>query len=302
MRMIVPVLLLIFPLAPKAQENKNLGLYQDSLQLLQTRLYRAKDDADKLKINSTFILTLEKALSEKSSFDFPFDSLKEIGRLTSPDKKFRLYNWNVPMKDGTHQYFGFLQAYNEKSKSYQLYRLTDKSAENKNPDNYSSDHTRWYGMLYYKIIVNKHKKKTYYTLLAWDGNDRLSTKKIIDVLVFDSRGFPKFGETVFEAGKKTAKRIVFEFSAQTSMSLRYDDKSGMIVFSHLAPPDPSLNGQPVYYGPDGSFDAFEFKKGKWIFKSDVDARNPETPFDKPSKSEKDRGYKDPGGGQPPKKN
>ena len=47
----------------------------------------------------------------------------------------------------------------------------------------------------------------------------------------------------------------------------------MIVFDHLSPRSDSQKGQFQYYGPDMSFDAFVFEKGKWTYKKDVDARN-----------------------------
>ena len=47
----------------------------------------------------------------------------------------------------------------------------------------------------------------------------------------------------------------------------------------------SFEGQYQFYGPDLSYDGFEFKNGKWLYIKDVDARN--------SKSEKDKTYTNP---------
>lgn len=102
---------------------------------------------------------------------FPFDSLKkDIGILTSPDNKFRIINWNVEKSDGTHQYYGFIQekylVAKKKIESVLLFPLIDKSTEIRNPENTVSDNKKWFGMLYYKIIPVKSKKKTYYTLIS----------------------------------------------------------------------------------------------------------------------------------------
>ena len=35
----------------------------------------------------------------------------------------------------------------------------------------------WYGALYYKIISPKKKYNKYYTMFAWDGNSKKSSKK-----------------------------------------------------------------------------------------------------------------------------
>jgi len=285
-------LIIINTVTAGARDNRDLFLtMQDSLKTLQNQLYKAKTDEDKLSINKQFIATFKRALNTENSFNFSFDSLDQIGKLVSPDKKFRIYNWDLQMKDGTQQYFGFIQHYNLKTKKYELFDLTDRSTETKNPENSVSDNNKWFGMLYYKIIQKKYKKKTYYTLLALDYNDKLTSKKIIDVLSFDSKGVPKFGESVFEVGKKTQKRIIMEYSSRATVSLKYNEDDDLIIFDHLSPSQPSLEGQYTYYGPDGSFDAFEFKKGKWIYIKDIDARN--------GSNQSDKFYKNPSGGTAP---
>lgn len=268
-------------------DNKSvLAQYQDTLHKLQPKMFKATNsDADKMAANNEFIITLERALKDEKSFQFPFDSLKGIGVLTSEDKKLRIYNWNIQKQDGTHEYFGFMQYNHPKLKKTILYKLNDKSSEIKNPDNSILDNNKWFGCLYYKIIVKKVKKNVYYYLLGWDGNDKASQKKIIDVAQFDNKGSVKFGADVFNYGKKFPKRIIFEFTQEATMSVKYDDRNDMIIFEHLSPRNSVLKGQYQFYGPDGSFDAFEYEKGNWTLIEDVDARNP--------KSYKDRQYKAP---------
>jgi hypothetical protein len=215
----------------------------------------------------------------------------------SADDKFRLINWNLEKSDGSQEYFGFIQEnYTEVIKkglfkkiridSMQLYSLSDKSAEIKNPDNAITDHKKWFGMLYQdRVIIKKTKSKTYYTLLGWDGNDRFSQKKIIDVLTFDNKGVPHFGADIFNYMKKYPKRIIFEYSATCSMSLRYNSRKDSIVFGHLAPIKPQFEGQYQYYCCDMSFDGFGFKKGKWNYGPDINAVN--------DKDENDKLYHDP---------
>ena len=60
-----------------------------------------------------------------------------------------------------------------------------------------------------------------------------------------------FGKDVFRIPKKSPKRIMFEFSSEVNMSIKYNEKSGQIVVSHLSPKDGSsfLEGQYQYYGP-----------------------------------------------------
>lgn len=298
MRTLFPFILVLSFSAATAQKGTmsdkpagdgRLTQLQDSLKKLEPLIFRSRTDEQKYDANKRYITLLEEALSYKGSFDFPFDSLKGIARLTSPDNKFRILNWNLPRNDGTFEYFGFIQSYSKKDKAYRFFRLTDRSDEITNAPNTVGTPDKWYGMLYYRIIQTKHRKKTYYTLLGWDGNDNVSRKKIIDVVSFGTDGVPKFGDGIFTYEKKFPKRVIFEYAPDAVMTLNYaeatkqfEDKSvtsEMIIFSHLMPSHPALEGQYQFYVTDGSFDAFMFKDGKWEYVKDVDARNPKSKTD-----------------------
>lgn len=280
----------------KDAENLQLNIYNDSLKVTIKKLYSAETDIERRKHNLQLNNIFNDALSLPNSFSYPFDSLNDIARLMSPDETFRIINWNVPNDDGTQSYYGFIQkkqiniikrgAFKKKSKeTFLLFPLTDRSATVKKGETYISDNKKWFGMLYYKVIPKKAKNKTYYTLLAWDGNDQLSTKKIIDVLTFTRNGTPRFGAYLFNMNKMHQKRVIFEYSNDCSMSLRYDTKKDSIIFDHLIPSQPLLEGQYQYYCPDLGCDGFGFKRGRWNFGADVNATN--------EKNDRDKYYVDP---------
>jgi hypothetical protein len=104
-------------------------------------------------------------------------------------------------------------------------------------------------------------------------------------LTFDKAGVPHFGADIFNFQKRYPKRVIFEYSATCSMSLKYSSKKDSIVFGHLAPIEPQLEGQFQYYCSDLSFDGFGFKKGKWNYGADVNAVN--------EKDDKDKFYGNP---------
>jgi hypothetical protein len=295
MKKIIFLILFLFSLRVAGQEglvNKHsLNLYNDTIKIICKKLYSSSKDADKKKYNQQLLTTFELALNTANSFDYSFDSLKDVELLMAPDKIFRIINWNVPYEDGTQEYFGFIQERyiqikkkglfkKEKTETIQLYPLIDKSAEIKNPDNFIGDNKKWFGMLYYKTIVKKTNNKTYYTLLGWDGNDKFSIKKIIDVLTFDNNGTPHFGADIFNMQKKNPKRVIFECAATCSMSLKYNTKKDSIVFDHLSPMEPQLEGQYQYYCSDMSYDGFGFKHGKWNYGMDLNITNDKTEMDK----------------------
>jgi hypothetical protein len=70
-------------------------------------------------------------------------------------------------------------------------------------------------------------------------------------------------------------RVVFEYSARVSMSLRYDAAKKRIVFDHLSPAKPSFEGNYEFYGPDFSYDAFAFIDNYWVLEENIDIRNRE---------------------------
>lgn len=260
---------LFFPFYPVSAQT----IGNDSLKLLRQSVIRSQNDSDRTRANETFVLALEKTLQSKVSYEMNFDSLEQVGTLRSPDNAFRIITWNLPFDDETHTYYCYIQTIHRKKKKYAVYKLTDKSAEISSPEKKILGKDNWYGVLYYRVIPFSQKKKTYYALLGWDGNNSLTRKKIIDVMYFDNNGEPKFGDDVFSVGKISNKRVIFEYSAQVVMSLKYHPERKQIVFDHLSPSQPEMEGMFQYYGPDFSYDAFELEKGRWIYKEDVDIRS-----------------------------
>jgi hypothetical protein len=279
-------------------EKKHFAQLEDSLQALELKVFYSKKIADRFEANKQFIACWASILKEERSIQYPFDSIKEVSRLLSPDKKFRIITWNIFKEDGTHAYFGFIQVNNSKitkkgwfkketSTQYEVYPLLDKSAGVKTPENYVSDPSKWFGMLYYDIIQSDDD---FYTLLGWDGNEKLTQRKFIDVLSFKADGTPVFGKDVFKIPGKFGKRVMFEYASEVAMSLKYNDGRHQIIFSHLAPNslDPILVGQYQYYGPDGSFDALTMKKGKWVYEPAIDIRKDKDKNDNVKKPEPDK--------------
>lgn len=254
----------------------------------------SKVEKERIETNKKFISQWDQIVNNPKILSYQFDSLKEVSILTPKDKKFKLITWNLYKDDGTHAFFGYLLVNNSKKikkgflkhetiESYEYFKLFDISVTVKNPETYIGQPSKWFGMLYYSLI----ECDGYYTLLGYDPNDKLVRRKFIDVLYFKPDGSPVFGKDVFKFPKKNPKRLMFEYSSDVSMSVKYNDKKNQIVYSHLAPRELGniLEGLPQYYGPDGSFDALTLKKDKWVTVEDVDARNDKNKNDKAKKPE-----------------
>ena len=211
-------------------------------------------------------------LKNSESLKYDFEKLTKISIQTSENKKVRIITWQIQFSSGVFSYFGFIQS-NANKNDILLYQLNDKSEEISNIENAVFTPEKWYGTLYYKIVTNKYKKDTYYTLLGWDGNDNLTNKKIIDVLYFDSNNNPVFGKPVFSYENKIQNRIIFEYGEQVKMLLNFDEDYKMIIWDHLAPSSPALKDKFQYYGPDFSYDGLKFNKGIWEFYPKITPKN-----------------------------
>ena len=258
-----------------------LKVYEDSMKSIQYIRIYARTDKEKDAANAQLVALMGKALLLHGSFSYPFDSLTTIGKVTSPDKQFRIITWDVPKSGSAFGYYGFIQSYNERKKAYDIFQLEDHTADIVNGKTSTCTPNKWIGMLYYKIIKQKDSKV--YTLLAWKGFNKVITHKIIEVLTFNTQGIPSFGKAIFTKlppiFKGNPKRIIFEYSAEVSMSLRYDESKNRIVFDHLAPIQEGLEGQYQYYGPSFQVDALYWKSGTWNYEANVDARNPNDKVD-----------------------
>ncbi|MDR2039160.1 MAG: hypothetical protein LBQ60_14660 [Bacteroidales bacterium] len=213
---------------------------------------------------------LAQTLTMPAAYKHKFDSLRLVGRLYAPRKKFLLFNWHHSFRDGSYRHFALIVIPGKKEPS-RVIRLTDLSDSIKRPENQTLGANEWLGTLYYKIIPKKKAKdkKKYYTLLGLDMNNLDTKKKMIEVMTFDENGNPWFGAPIIELNGWTKYRVVFEFSSAQSMYLEYNRRKRRIEFDHLAPLMPYLVGEYEYYEPDMYRDALKFKKGHWKHHKDI---------------------------------
>jgi len=251
--------------------SKLLLMYQDSLNHLGKKFINNETEMERMNANSQFIQTLVQALKISHSFSFPFDSVKTITIINSPDNKFRIISWHIAFDDGSYRFYGTIQI--NAGDQLKMFPLTDYSPYIKNPEDTVADNSKWFGAQYYKIIPVNTGTNLSYVLLGWKGYTDKSTKKVIEVLSFDRSGKPVLGMPIFDGNGKTRKRVVFEYSRQVSMLLKYETERHMIVFDNLAPPDKKQKGKFDLYGPDLSYNGYQLKDGRWHYIDNIDMRN-----------------------------
>jgi hypothetical protein len=263
---LLPILFTLITLSTQAQDLLDL---QMELKGIREKVMKSRSDAEKLELNREFTARMRQLAETEDYFDDQLDSIPKIGVVFSPDRGLKLIGWNVALEDQSFQYYTLLIK-NDK-KAYQVFFLNDKSDDLTQVERSQLNMNQWFGALYYEVIPFKHGGQKKYLLLAWDGHTAYSNKKVVEVLKFEE-GVPTFGDQVFGEPYSMNKRILFEYSSKAVMSMNYDDKLDMVVFDHLTPLQPNLEGMHEFYVPDLSFDGLEYRGGSWRYVEDVDFR------------------------------
>lgn len=250
--------------AQTISENQALRAYERELADLSFRIINDSSQEGRAQACFKFIPKLVEALKVPGSFNYPFDSLKTISIQTPPDRSFRIFTWQLRWGDGLFRHFGAIQMNSDSLMLYPLFDMSDSLAHSQtsvvNKDS-------WYGALYYNIYEHRHKKKTYYTLFGFDQNDLWSSKKLLEVLTFE-HGKPVFGAPIFQfedsTGKKTLlNRFIMEFRKDATTTLNYSADDKMIIYDHLVAPEERMADLKFTFLPDGTYEGFKLKSGKW---------------------------------------
>ncbi|MBR6041513.1 MAG: hypothetical protein IKP37_02600 [Paludibacteraceae bacterium] len=222
-------------------------------------------------------------LQNDSTFDYRFEELANMGKCYSDDKELRIYTWNYPLSDKTYGYGGFLQLKPNKKRTKQKVKPIPLKIKGNSytPGTGSRIGTdNWYGALYYNAIKAKKDGNEYYILLGWGGGDALTDFKVAETLKLSkNEKTATFGSvSPFKGAGKTSNRIVLQYNNEARVALNYDKDNKRIVMDHLSPSEPFYKGLYSYYGPDFTYDAYQFdkkSKGQWILIENIDAKNSE---------------------------
>jgi len=245
---------------------------ENKLLILLENLRKAENNTEKDAANKVFKAELYKTLDQTGSIDYTFSKLTTVGFIDSPDKQLRIVNYNVEQDDLSQKYFCFIIYADKRKKEQFVTELKDNSFGMPTQPTEILAADEWYGALYYKIIPISKGSKTIYTVLGWDYYSPSSQLKLIDAIYINGKTV-KLGSPIFKQGKETLKRVYFEHSKKTTMTLNYEDTRERIIFDHLSPESPNLKNYKSYYVPDMSYDAFTLEAGKWVLQEDVIGTN-----------------------------
>ena len=251
----------------KAQNSNYFVLSEKQLVTIYSDIFTEKPFNREMKANQ-FFDEFFAVVKHDSSFSFPFSGLQKIGKIYSSDQKICIYSWNIPIGIDDNIYYGIIQYYSKHDNKYIAIKLHNAQKQDQN-----ITAEEWPGALYYQIAETKNDGQIYYTLLGLNLNNALSNKKVIDVISIDDSDRFSFCEKMIENKGKLVDRLVFEYNEKAIMMLQYDKNKKMIVFDHLSPQRPSLEGNYQFYGPDFTYDGLKFEKGIWKYYSNINVTN-----------------------------
>jgi hypothetical protein len=272
MRKILILLFIVF-LNPWANGQEAFLNFETQLEPLFGRLNDNIQDDHKLALNDSVCRIIEKYAASDYAFSRRFDNLKYLGQITSPDSLLKIINWNLVLNDGINRYTCYFVKRNDTGSNL-IYKLSGSGIKSAVKTDTTYTQSDWYGALYYDLRPFVTKTGVCYIILGIDYNTQLITRKFIDVLAFQSTGEIIFGRKCFFNGKELKYREVFEYTSKAVMTLRFVSDSS-VVFSHLSRFSHGMPDFPGYYGPDQSYDAYNFSNGLWRLDPDIDIRNKE---------------------------
>jgi len=246
---------------------QNLVQKEDSLKYHGNIIVNGEFAEQRFRADSHFTRMLVRALQIPRSFYHPFDSVQTISKLYSPDSMFRIFTWQLSKDENTFRRHGAIQM-NTKDGSLKLYPLIDRSSLIINQADTITNNEWWIGAIYYKILLHKIVDRNYYTLLGYDENNRLSTRKIIEILSFDAMNRPVFGSNIFDFSmdktqKNTQSRYWIEYKKDAQASIKFDQELDLLIYDHLISETNEIDRKETYV-PDGDYEAFKWTNGKWL--------------------------------------
>lgn len=261
------LILLLLPLTAWSKPSPRLLALERQLAAVGFDLVECRSEKDRDSCLQRFNALMDTAIHMEGSWDLPFDSVRNVSKVMSPDKAFRIFTWSYRFDNDSFLIYGLIQ-FPEGSREEDVVYLKDSSHRfgEKDPVYKDLDPDNWYGALYYDIIVTKKKRQKYYTLLGYDPGSRAANTKVLEVLWFDKKDEINFGAPLFKvySNRSPQKRVIWHYSDKAAMMVRYEPKKDIIAFDNMIPTDKKAKGIYSLYLPDGTYDYFRLRRGMWI--------------------------------------
>ncbi|MDL2251321.1 hypothetical protein LJC12_00545 [Odoribacter sp. OttesenSCG-928-J03] len=225
------------------------SVVQDSVAVYMKRIAGQSNDSMRLVLSDKMVEYLEQM--QAGSYDTD-KSVKYLGYKKSPDADVELFSWSVPVHAENAYYSLF------KFKDNRNFLLKSVPGVNNHAPSF----------LFFDILPFKSKGEDYYVLFGWNSKKNMDMKAIY-IATFDDRSGIDFSAQLLTKGNLKSSSYTFQYAKESNLMLRHDKKGKRIIFDHLSPSEPRYEGLYGMYGPDGTYDAFLLKQGKWELTEDI---------------------------------
>ncbi|MFT5338152.1 MAG: hypothetical protein ACI9YL_002168 [Luteibaculaceae bacterium] len=268
------ILIPLFCFLYSPSKAQSLAVLADSLRVFRKQSVETENLDEALYWNEKVGTTLLRIFHYEASFEWDFSKVPSFGVIDSPDKYFRLFNWNLQKPNGDFLFFSQILVNPSKKAAKRVYTLNHKDSIYLDPERVSMDQDQWMGALYYEIIPQKVKNGKVYTLLGWMGTDGLTSSKVIETLSFRGQKL-RFGVPAIKVNRRSKKRLIFTYKKGVKMGLKWDQEEEHIVYDVLGPKEERFAEYREFYAPTFTFNSLVWEKGNWILNKDVDYQGPE---------------------------
>lgn len=253
-----------------AEQLHQLAQIDDSLGRLGGEILDEILPLNRLRADSQFTRTLVRGLRIPFSYYYPFDSVQTAPILYPADSSFRIITWHYTLNDADFRQRGVIQM-NTPDGSLKIFPLYDYSEATDLPQDSIRTPQNWIGAVYYKLIEKATAKGSkVYTLIGYDENNGVTTRKWIDVLQFTASGEPRFGGHQFFSFPldslfgKTQERYLMEYKKEGRAKLNYDPDEDLVIMDHLV----SESNEPekkFTLVPGGDYEGLRWANGRWTY-------------------------------------
>jgi hypothetical protein len=188
--------------------------------------------------------------------EWVLEKLPMLQVVMAPDSSFIILSGEARIQKDFYLYFGGIYLLSEEK--WLCFTPSNKVAEQKET---SAD--EWAGGIHYAILENMAGKQKVYTLLSYRRVDYFRREKRMTVIRMSDQDV-QFGLPLIKLSKDQILRsFELEYAAEAPVFFNYDEMEGKIVFDHLIPFRGLYEGQGSVMVPDGSYSAFEWRRGFW---------------------------------------
>lgn len=178
--------------------------------------------------------------------------VKYLGYRACLNAPAELFSWSVPLSCGT-AFYNYFRFEDERRNVLLKYLPGDTGTP---------------PYLFYDFWAFESAGKEYFILLGW-GETSKTNRKAIMVADFTSAGKADFSRRLLKRGNSRSSAMTFEYGRGIGMTLKQEKNGKRIVFDNLSSGEEKYEGAWMFYGPDGTQNSFELRKGIWEWKENA---------------------------------